>query len=208
MAKEKEKKPEQAEQKQQPPKEAAPAEEGAKETSADSKKTKSKGGSLLVWIIMLVVVLAGVAGGFGLAVTLAKPAQPEAEETEQENKNPKIEDMINENAKDAKTWSYELPPIVACLDEPSLTRYVRAAITLEMSPELDPVKGQQFLAEQEPILRDWLTTYFFGKTLLQVQGSKNIERIKVELFNSFNEILFPDSKALIKRILFKEFVIQ
>ncbi|GAH72149.1 unnamed protein product, partial [marine sediment metagenome] len=107
-----------------------------------------------------------------------------------------------------KTWYYELEPVVANLDVPGITRYVRAAITLEISAEVDQEKGIAFLEEKKPVLTNWLTIYLASLTLEDIRGDRNLRRIQSQILDSFNEKLFPDARPQIKHILFKEFAIQ
>ena len=89
-----------------------------------------------------------------------------------------------------------------------MTRYVRVTVTLEMSSKLDRGKGEKYLEERNLILRDWLTTYFAGLSLEDVRGTRNLEKIKRQVQDQFNEILFPDGIPYVQRILFKEFAVQ
>ena len=89
-----------------------------------------------------------------------------------------------------------------------MTRYVRVVVSLEMSPEMDREKGEGYLEERKLALRDWLTTYFAGLSLEDVRGTRNLEKIKRQIQDQFNEILFPNGKPYVQRILFKEFAVQ
>ena len=105
-------------------------------------------------------------------------------------------------------WYYNLEPVVANLDEPGATRYVRAALTLEMSPELSAEKGAAFLEQKKPLLTNLLTIYLAGLNIEATRGDKNLKRIQSNICDIFNERLFPNGKPLIKRILIKEFAAQ
>jgi flagellar basal body-associated protein FliL len=108
-----------------------------------------------------------------------------------------------------ESWIYDgMDPIVANLDEPGVTRYVRVSIILEISLKVDPHKGQVFLDEKKVLLQDWLTTYLAGLSLEDVRGSRNLNRIKREMQNQFNQLLFGQDKSYVDRVLFKEFAVQ
>ena len=106
------------------------------------------------------------------------------------------------------TWYYDLEPVVANLDEPSVTRYVRAAIKLEINSAMEQDKGEKHLEDKKPILTNWLTIYLAGLTLEDARGDRNLKRIQSQILDAFNEKLFPDAKPQIKRILFNEFVVN
>jgi flagellar basal body-associated protein FliL len=101
-----------------------------------------------------------------------------------------------------------LEPVVANLNEPGATRYVRAALTLEMSSELSAEKGAALLEQKKPLLTNLLTIYLAGLDIESTRGDKNLKRIQYEICETFNERLFPDGKGLIKGILIKEFAVQ
>lgn len=200
------------EKKEQEPKKEPDAKEEQK-PKAESKE--SAGFKLFTWLILGAVVIAGFAGGFALAQLLAgsgsdSPPQGEAEGAQADitPENNAVNDMLIDKPKDEKLWPFDLEPVIANLDEPGVTRYARVTITLQLSPQMDQEKGVLFLEEKKPILRDWLTTYIAGLNLERVRGTRNLGRIKRELRDSFNELLFPESKPFIHNILFKEFAIQ
>jgi flagellar basal body-associated protein FliL len=165
-----------------------------------NEKEQPKTKSSLVWIIGLIVVTCSAGFGFGLGKLLAnaKNTEPPKEEVSRPE----------EPEKKPNTWYYDLEPIVANLDEPGALRYIRTALTLEMSWDIPQSKGKEFLAEKEPIMKDWLSVYLAGLSLRDVQGDKNQRIIQSEIRESLNEELFPDEKPKIKQVLFKEFAIQ
>ena len=98
-----------------------------------------------------------------------------------------MDDLITKGSD--KTWYYELDPVVANLNEPSVTRYVRAVFILEISSEIDRKKGTAFLEEEEPILIDWLTVYLSSMGLEDIRSDKNLLR---RCFKSLNRGLSFD----------------
>lgn len=171
---------------------------------------KSHGGGFTVftWLILGAVVVAGSTGGFALSQLIGgqEPIAAQSEDTPALADNDINAILAKENGQD--TWIEELEPVLANLDEPGVTRYVRVTVTLEMSSELDEIKGKQFLENKKMLLRDWMTTYFAGLTLEDVRGTRNLGRIKREVVNHFNEILFPNNRPFVNRVLFKEFAVQ
>ena len=105
-------------------------------------------------------------------------------------------------------WYFNLDPVVANLDEPGATRYIRTAFILEMSPDLSAEKGAALLEQKKPLITNLLTIYLAGLNIETTRGDKNLKRIQLELCDTFNEQLFPESKPMIKRVLIKEFAVQ
>ncbi|MFA7486004.1 MAG: flagellar basal body-associated FliL family protein, partial [Phycisphaerae bacterium] len=62
--------------------------------------------------------------------------------------------------------------------------------------------------ERMPIMINLLNIYFAGLGIEDINSDKQMKRIQSELLDIFNENLYPGSKPLIKRVLFKEFGIQ
>jgi flagellar basal body-associated protein FliL len=182
----------------------APAEKSA---AAD----KTKGVPMLPWIIIAAVVLVSAGAGLGLGLLFAGSGEPEAAPAPPQNQPPVAERPVQSElpAGPAENiWYFNLEPVVANLDEPGATRYVRAALTLEMSGEMAVEKGTALLEQKKPLLTNLLTIYLSGLNIESTRGDKNLKRIQFEICEMFNERLFPDSKGLIKGILIKEFAVQ
>jgi len=190
---------------------------------ADEEKDKGKGkgekgdkksfmGRFLPWIIIGAVVTVSAGAGFGLGRILAGPAVPPPSETDANGDQSAQAQNLNpdEGSADdsAKVWYYDLEPVIANLNEPGVSRYVRASFTLEMSGETEQKKGTALLDEKKPILTDMLFVYLSGLSLRDIQGDKNLKSIQSRIRELFNERLFPDSKPQIKRVLIKEFPVQ
>ncbi len=175
-----------------------------------SKAKKSSESGILLWIIMAVVVVVCAGAGFGLGRLFASFSLPETTESSQESKpaQPKNQKANDSATSSNNNWYCDLEPVVANLDEPGVTRYVRATIMLEISAALAQDKGEKLLEEKKPILINWLTIYLASLTLEDTRGDRNLKRIQSQILDAFNEKLFPDAKPQIKHILFKEFAIQ
>jgi len=180
------------------------------DTKAKSTDEEPSSRGLLPWIIMAVAVVLCAGAGLGLGRLFAGSGTPQIVEPSQQIKSTQAENLKVDGSKagSQKTWYYELEPVVANLDVPGITRYVRAAITLEISAEADQQKGVVFLEEKKPVLTSWLTIYLASLTLEDIRGDRNLRRIQSQILDAFNEKLFPDAKPQIKHILFKEFAIQ
>ncbi len=188
------------------------------ETEQPDEKTST--GGFLQWIIMAVVVVVCAGAGLGLGrlfagsgeAQTAEPSQQSAERlpadrsAQPEGLKADVPNLTGGDSQ--KTWYYNLEPVVANLNEPGVTRYVRAALTLEISSDVDENKGTGFIEEKRPLLTNWLTIYLASLSIEDIRGDKGLKRIQSEVLDAFNERLFPDSRPQIKKILFKEFAIQ
>jgi flagellar basal body-associated protein FliL len=186
-------------------------EQGKKEDSkAEKPDKKSSIRRLLPWIILAAVVVVSAGAGFGLSRLFAGSGADETAKSPPQDHQTQAENLKATGSATGlqKTWYYDLEPVVANLDEPNVTRYVRTVLTLEMSLEMDEKKGKDFLDEKKPILTNWLAIYLASLSLENVRGEKNLKSIQSQISNVFNEKLFPDGKPQIKHVLFKEFAIQ
>jgi len=183
--------------------------EDAKTEMSDKKSLVTR---FLPWIIIFVVVLICACAGLSVGRLFAGSGKSEAAEPGSESDaSAQLKDLKadNESADDsAKVWYYDLDPVMANLNEPTVTRYVRASLTLEMSADMDVKKSTAFLDEKKPILINWLTVYLSSLGLEDIRGDKNLRSIQSQIRDAFNEKLFPDSKPQIKQVLIKEFPVQ
>ena len=208
--------------------ESKPQEPAPDKPASDKPADKGKGRSIVPWIIIGVVVLAAAGAGVGLGRLFAGNSKPKSAEEASSSKEPAAEveakaepaakhgdSKKGEESKSEKPGAakgdalyYNLDPVIANLDEPGATRYVRAALTLELSPELIAEKGNSFMDQKKPLMTNLLTIYLAGLNIEATRGDKNLKRIQSDICDTFNERLFPNGKPFIKRILIKEFAVQ
>ncbi|MBN2313800.1 MAG: flagellar basal body-associated FliL family protein [Sedimentisphaerales bacterium] len=180
-----------------------------KEKADGEAKRTSAIGRFLPWIILSLIVMISAAVGMRLGRLFAGSRTEVADPNAQPESSPVSLNMEELTAKDAeKAWYFDLDPVVANLNEPGVTRYVRATFTLEMSPEIDQKKGTEFLNEKKPIMINLLTVYLSSLELEDIRGDKNLRSIQTRVREVFNETLFPDVKPQIQNVLIKEFPVQ
>jgi flagellar basal body-associated protein FliL len=184
--------------------------EKQEDSKAEKSDEKTSRGRFMQWIIIAAVVVLFGSAGFVLPRLFTGSGTTETAGPSEQDQSVQVEDLIAAGSatNSQKTWYYHLEPVVANLNEPNVTRYVRASLILEISSEMDEKKGPAFLDEKKPILTNWLTIYLASLGLEDTRGDGSLKRIQSQILDSFNEKLFPDSKPQIKRILFKEFAIQ
>ncbi len=183
------------------------------EDSQDNQKTHKKKEKIITWSIMGSIILVFALAGFSLGKILVETLKPVpivaaqiAGNTKSQPETPKPKQPIIGSE---KTWFYkDLEAVVANLDEPGATRYVRTTLTLEISNALDEKEGRTLLESKTPHLRNWLTIYLASLSLDDALGEKNIKRIQSDVLDAFNQKLFPDGQPQISRILLDEFAIQ
>jgi flagellar basal body-associated protein FliL len=180
--------------------------EKPKDSQSDKKSIIAR---LLPYVIMFFVAAIGAGGGFGLSRLLAGGSEKSTDANSADTSNTQSNDTKNAGAdKSGSSWYYDLDPVVANLNEPSVTRYVSASLTFEMNRGYDEKKGRAFLDEKKPVIINWLTIYLSGLTIENIRGDKNLMSIKSHIRESLNETLYPGSKPEIKDVLIQKFPIQ
>ncbi|HAL45269.1 MAG: hypothetical protein A2Y12_11130 [Planctomycetes bacterium GWF2_42_9] len=107
------------------------------------------------------------------------------------------------------TWYYgELESVVVNPDEPGATRYVRVGLNLEFGGDFSTEEAGELITSKKPLLINWLNLYFKSLSLSQMQNDRDMKRILTQICDAFNEVLFPEQKPKIKKILIREFNIQ
>jgi flagellar basal body-associated protein FliL len=180
---------------------------GAKAEKSDEKSSSKR---FLAWIIMAAVVAVCAGVGFGLGRFFGGPSTTQAAGAAQQAQQAHAQLLgTNDSAADlANTWYHDLEPVVANLNDPGVTRYVRLALTLQISNEVSQKRGIALITEKNPVLRNWLTIYLASQTVEDMRGDRNLRRIQSDILEAFNEKLYPNAKPQIKGILFKGFAIQ
>lgn len=171
-------------------------EEQKKKKDEQQNQPKSTLAKLLPLIVLVVVVAVSAGLGLGMGRIFAAKAN-DSQPAEQ-----------NQQLPQNNFWYYDLEPIVANLDEPGASRYVRAGLTLAVSGQIARDRAERLFSEKKPILNDWLSIYLASLSLADVQGDRNQRVIQSQIAEAFNEMLFSDDKPMIERVLFKDFSIQ
>ena len=181
-----------------------------KDTQQEKTDKESLVGRYLPWITMAVVVVFCAGAGLGLGRLFGRSGTDDTAELSQQTERADTQSPTTAGSEEdwQKTWYYDFEPVVANLNEPGATRYIRAALTLQISSEVEQKKGLGLLQEKIPVLKSWLTIYLASQTLEDVRGDRNLMRIQSEILDAFNEKLFPNAKPKIKHILLKEFAVQ
>jgi flagellar basal body-associated protein FliL len=191
--------------KQEQPEAQAKQEKPEAQAEPDNNK-----GQLMQWIIMAGVIMALAVVGFFLGGKMGHIPKPQKPVFPTENTGSAQSELLTDNPAKASSegWYYDLEPVATNLSDPGSTRYVRAVLTLEISPEVDKAKGTQFLDERKPVIANILNIYFAGLTIEDINSDKDMKRIQYELLETFNDTLYKGSKPLIKQVLFREFGLQ
>ena len=167
------------------------------ETPSESKNAKS---GLFRLIAIAGVIAACAAGGF-VAQKIIKGGGPEEAKADAET------EALAPPVPQEEFSYYEFDSIRANLLVPQRMRYI--VVTPILAIGKDNYQAASAAIEKKKVeLRSWLTVYLHGCTLDDVSGAENLNRIRREIQDEFNDQLWPDGRPLIDHVLFKDFGIQ
>lgn len=98
----------------------------------------------------------------------------------------------------------KLDTVTCNLDHPTLSRYVRVTIAL-VPIDKKRKEVQKALDSKKPEVQNAITSYFAGCNIESVRGEQNHNRIRRDLKDKINRVLWPgDNDPLVKEVLFTE----
>lgn len=97
--------------------------------------------------------------------------------------------------------------VVVNLAEERLTRYLRVKLVLVVS-QVEEKEMTEDVAKNKAILKNWLIGYLSDKSLKEVNGTANVNRLRREIQEQFNSLMGAGKTDKIHDVLFEEFVVQ
>lgn len=171
------------------------------EEQPDSEAPAKKPGSVVPWILVGLLA-AGAGGTVPLMLQGATTEEEEVEPPPFELPDPEETVFISFADPEAKD-----DQIVVNLNEGNMTRYLRVVVEFQVAKNYE----QEFidkLKEDRVLLRSWLIGRISDKNLEGVRGAAGQNRLRREIQDHFNSVLFPDGYDRIYDVLFSEFAVQ
>ncbi len=97
--------------------------------------------------------------------------------------------------------------IVANINEPLLAKYLSLEITVQTDAE-NEAEVKAAIELRKPILMTWLAAHIADKTPDDIRGKVGVNRLRREIQDNFNSLLFTDGRERLQDILFEEFHYQ
>lgn len=172
------------------------------ETEEDGEASSKKSGSPIPF---LAIGMLGV--GLGLLVPLVLPVNAEAPEDTAKEPTPQPEYHQDVPEDQAVYIPFGEKSIVVNLDGDRMSRYLSMNFFLKVSKDSkDPITN--LLKDKEPPLKSWLITHLSAYTIEDVRGPAGQNKVRREIRDQFNTIMFPNGGDRIFDILFSEFAVQ
>ena len=174
-------------------------------TEGGGKGTPAGGIKPLIGAVMVAAVMAaGGLGGYLAAGTGGKAEDKDAASAGL----PEIEETVDGKGAGDESEAmeyYAFDPVLVNLAEDRLTRYIRATVTLKIALEDFDEKA---MAKKKPALVNWLVVNLSDRSLEEVTGAKNLNRLRRQILDAFNDELSGAGKPIVREVLFQEFAVQ
>ncbi len=159
----------------------------------------AKGGGKKFIIMLAVVGLVAIGAGAALPILIAsKSHDKDAKEHADKKKSKEPGRALIPFDKDG---------VNANLAEGKLTRVIRVKLTLVVEGTKEK-EVNELMVKQKAYLKNWLISYLADRTLGDVTGAANINRMRREIRDNFNLILSPDGSEKIIDVLVEDFGVQ
>lgn len=166
------------------------------EAKPEEGDEKPKGKMGLILVPLLVVVSAGAGFAVPMMMGGGDEAKPE--------KDPLAIEIPEPSGKAAFV---EFGEVVGNLDDGRMTRFLRLDISLQID-EAQQLKIEEIHEKNKAVLRNWLLSHISDKAMDDIRGAAGQNRLRREIKEQFNAVLFPDGVDRIHDVLFQEFNVQ
>ena len=150
-------------------------------------KEKKMSGKKLFVMMLAVVVLIGAGAGVLAGWTGGSEDEPSLAEQQKADESADLEYI-------------QLESVTTNLRDPRLTRYSTVEVWLGVAVD-DVAEVQAKIDENLPELRNWMIVYLSDRTVEEVNGGNVKRRVLRDIKDRFNEMLWPDSKPLIRHAI-------
>jgi len=160
----------------------------------------AKSSSAMSWVVTGVVALAAGAAGFAFPYIVSQ--------TRSSADASQVQPARRKGPRQKSTPAFiSFGELVVNLAEERLTRYISVKLTLQVD-ENDVREVSDLVEKHKAVLRNWLIGYLSDKRLDDVRGTVGVNRLRREILEHFNAILFPDGYDKIQDVLFEDFKVQ
>lgn len=168
------------------------------ENNADEKEAPKKGG-MMPLILNVLVAGSAIAAGFATPYLVAGGSATDKNKVEEARKDIPV---------DPENLEYhDFGDATANIDEPNMTRYLKVQLTLSMAKE-DKDEIVKLLEAKTILLKDWLNGHLASQNMESLRGSQAQNRLRREIKDQFNSMLFLDGVERIHGVYFNVFTVQ
>jgi flagellar FliL protein len=161
---------------------------------ANEAAAPPKGGRkmLIVWVLFaLVAIGAGAALPWAFGTPIKEMFAPPK----------KVEAPKNQHT------ALPFDDVIVNLGEEKINRYLRVKLMVAVE-EADAREISELLTKQKAFLKSWLICYLSDQSAQEITRRAGVNRVRREICDQFNLMLFPNSEGKVVDILFDMFVVQ
>ncbi len=163
---------------------------------AEAESQEEKKGGVLPWILVTLL-----AGGAGVALPFLMPASADVNTDE----DPMVEPFEPPEPEEMAFVPFE--SVVVNLDEGAMTRYLRITLAMQVAKEKE-LEITTLVEDKKALLKNWLINHISDKGLEDIRGRAGQNRLRREIRDQFNSVMFPDGYDQIYDVLFDEYAVQ
>lgn len=163
----------------------------------ESEQPKSSGMmiKLLVW---LVVSVFAIGGGVATPFVIASLTSDDKTEEKAEMAEPDPEEEVD---------FIDFDEVTVNLDEARFSRYLRINFSLQVAKS-QKEEIEKKIEAKTTIFKNWIQVQVAEKTTEDLRGKYGRNRLRREIHDYFNKVLFADGIERIQDVLFREFHVQ
>ena len=168
--------------------------------ASDGEPAAKSSGGILSAILWAGIGMACGVGGLLVPRMIPQLTGAEVTAAEQEEQPPELDEDVK--------WAYvDFGEVIVNLNSDRLNRYLRVSITLLVA-ESDEQKIMELVENQRAILKNWLLSYLSEVSMSDIRGAAGQNRLRRDIQDNFNTVLFSDGYDRIRDVLFQEFNVQ
>jgi len=168
----------------------------AAEENAESDAPQASGSKMgiVLWLVMIIVA---VGGGVAAPIVIGQMRSVERPEDE----------AVVPPDPDEEVVFIEFDEVTVNLDEARFSRYLRINFSLQVA-ESQQLEVTKKVDAKKSILKNWLQVHVAEKSTDDLRGKFGRNRLRREMHDYFNKVLFNDGIERIQDVLFSEFHVQ
>ena len=169
-------------------------------TAEQQKKSGSKLG-ILFWLLIAVIA---IGGGFATPIVIAKLSNETDQGPTGDNSNPAKTALPDP---DEKSGFIDFDEVVVNLNDPRFSRFLKVSFSLQVA-DSQKAEIETLVEQKKAVLTNWLIAHIADKKIEDVRGKFGHNRLRREIHDVFNSILFKDGIERIQDVLLKELNVQ
>ncbi len=165
---------------------------------ANETESKKSSGSIVKIAIWLIVAVVSIGGGFATPFVIAQLNAPAVDQPE-----PAPEEIDpNEEVE-----YIDFDEVVVNLSEQQFSRYLKINFSLEV-PKSKKMDIEKLIDARKAVLLDRIQSHFSEVKTDDLKGKFGVNRLRREIHDYFNEILFDDGIERVRDIMIRGLQVQ